>query len=41
MQERNEIELEMLLIKKQIEFEDDLLRQSKDIIALTAGLEGL
>ena len=28
-------------VKKQIEFEDDLLRQSKDIIALTAGLEGL
>ena len=28
-------------LKKQIEFEDDLLGQSKDIIALTAGLEGL
>ena len=28
-------------LKKQIEFVDDLLRQSKDIIALTAGLEGL
>ena len=25
-------------VKKQIEFEDDLLRQSKDIIALKAGL---
>lgn len=28
-------------LKKQIEFVDGLLRQSKDIIALTAGLEGL
>ena len=28
-------------LNKQIEFEDDLLGQSKDIIALTAGLEGL
>ena len=28
-------------LKKQIEFKDDLLGQSKDIIALTAGLEGL
>ena len=27
-------------LKKQIEFVDDLLRQSNDIIALTAGLEG-
>ena len=28
-------------LKKQIEFVDNLLRQSRDIIALTAGLEGL
>ena len=30
-----------IALKKQIKFVDDLLRQSKDIIALTAGLEGL
>ena len=38
MHEINEIKLEMLLRNK---FVDDMLRQSKDPLALTAGLEGL